>query len=193
MDPDFLKVTPENFNVLNDFFKLAARLKTIPRQGWKDKLDIQNPESVSDHCYSMSIMAMVIGDSMNLDTKKMIKMSLLHDFAESILGDITPEMINKKEKEYQENKTMDEIFQCLPSNLKDDYFALWKEYERNETQEAIILHEIDKLELVLQAAIYSQKGFPKERLQVFIDSAVAEINNSYLKGILKIILDDLND
>ena len=45
-----------------DFFQTAAKLKKISRQGWIDKLSIDNPESVADHSYSMAIMSMVISD-----------------------------------------------------------------------------------------------------------------------------------
>ena len=48
-----------------DFFKTAANLKKIPRQGWIDKLSIDNPESVADHSYSMAIMSMLISDLEN--------------------------------------------------------------------------------------------------------------------------------
>ena len=84
--------------LLLDFFNIIANLKTIPRQGWIDKLKIENPESVSDHTFSMSVMAMIFSDIQKLDTLKVLKMSLLHDIAESYTGDITPEQIPKEEK-----------------------------------------------------------------------------------------------
>ena len=67
----FLKAIRENSNILmNEFFETAANLKNIPRKGWIDKLGINSPESVADHCYSTTLMAMVISDLQNLDTKK---------------------------------------------------------------------------------------------------------------------------
>ncbi len=43
-----------------DFFKTAANLKKISRQGWIEKIPIDNPESVADHTYSLAIISMVI-------------------------------------------------------------------------------------------------------------------------------------
>jgi len=77
--------------VVLDFFKNALNLKNISRQGWIDKLSIKDPESVADHSYSMAIMAMVISDLENYDSEKILKMVLLHDLAESKIGDFTPE------------------------------------------------------------------------------------------------------
>ena len=87
-----------------DFFKNALNLKKISRQGWIDKLSIEHPESVADHSYSMAIMGMVISDFENQDTEKILKMILLHDLAESKIGDFTPEQITKSEKEKIENE-----------------------------------------------------------------------------------------
>ncbi len=64
-----------------DFFKTAANLKRIPRQGWIDKLSLNNPESVADHSYSMAVMSMVISDLGNYDSEKILKMVLLHDLS----------------------------------------------------------------------------------------------------------------
>ncbi len=84
--------------ILN-FLKTAANLKKTSRQGWIDKLSLDNPESVADHSYSMAIMGMVISDLQNYDSEKIIKMILLHDLAESKIGDHTPEQLSKEKKE----------------------------------------------------------------------------------------------
>jgi len=80
-----------------DFFHTAANLKKIPRQGWIDKLSIDNPESVADHTFSMAIMGMIFSDLENYNAEKILKIILLHDLAESITGDMTPEQISKEE------------------------------------------------------------------------------------------------
>ena len=80
-----------------DFFKTAVNLKNISRQGWINKLSLKHPESVADHSYSMAIMGMVISDLENYDSEKMLKMILLHDLAESKIGDYTPNQISKEE------------------------------------------------------------------------------------------------
>ena len=79
-----------NVIMILDFFKTAVNLKNISRQGWMDKLSLKHPESVADHSYSMAIMGMIISDLENYNSEKMLKMILLHDLAESEIGDYTP-------------------------------------------------------------------------------------------------------
>ena len=112
-----------------DFFKNAANLKNIPRQGWIYKLSIDDPESVADHSYSMAMMGMVISDLENYDSEKILKMALLHDLAESKIGDYTPEQIDKEKKMELENSAFVEIVKNLPNIIKSQYLQIWKEYQ----------------------------------------------------------------
>lgn len=176
------------FILILDFFKTAANLKEIQRQGWIDKLDMKNPESVADHTFSMAIMGMVLSDSKNYDTEKILKMILIHDLAESVTGDFTPEQKPKQEKINLENNVFEQIIKNLPSNLKEQYLSLWREYLKNESKEAIFVHQIDKLEMALQAEMYLQKNFPEKNLKPFFDSAKKEITDPNLLT----LLDQLN-
>ena len=171
-----------------DFLKIAVNLKTIPRQGWIEKLSIKNPESVAEHTYSMSIIGMILSDSQEYNTEKILKMILLHDLAESITGDLTPEQ-KSKEKMVLENKTFEKILTYLPENLQEQYYQLWNEYQTNDSNEANFVHQIDKLEMVLQAKIYSKQIKSYDDLIPFFDSAQHEIKDPNLLKLLKEILD----
>ncbi|MDO8641295.1 MAG: HD domain-containing protein, partial [Nitrosarchaeum sp.] len=136
----------ENTTILIlDFFHISVNLKKIPRQGWIDKLSIDKPESVADHTFSMAIMGMIFSDLENHNTEKILKMILLHDLAESTTGDIPPEQISKEEKTILENNTMKKILNDLPLSLQKQYDVLWEEYQSNNSKEAKIVHQLDKL------------------------------------------------
>lgn len=171
--------------MLLEFLNIAANLKEIPRQGWIDKLSIQNPESVADHSYSMLAMGMILSDLENYNTEKILKMIILHDLAESIIGDITPEQKSKKEKIELENKTIKNILSKLPKNSREQYVNLWKEFQKNETDESKFVHQIDKLEMALQAKIYSKQIDTPERIQSFFNSAKLEIKHPNLLKLFK--------
>lgn len=170
--------------VLFDFFYLVSELKKVPRMGWKNKVGVEYPESVADHSYGTAIMAMVLSDSNKLDTEKIIKMALLHDLAELITGDFLPEEISKENKKIAENDAMKEIFSKLPANLVVEYDRIWQEYNQSETKESILLHEVDKLEMAIQAAKYSSEGFSNEKLSTFVDSAKKGIKSKELLDML---------
>jgi putative hydrolase of HD superfamily len=160
-----------------DFLYIAANLKTISRQGWIDKLSIMNPESVADHTFSMAIIGMILSDSQNYDTNKILKMILLHDLAESITGDYTPEQKSKKEKMSLEDKATKKILENLPKTLQKQYLSILDEYQTNETEEANLVHQIDKFEMALQAKIYSKQSRSSKDFTIFLDSAKKEIKH----------------
>ncbi len=173
-----------------DFFKTAANLKKISRQGWIDKLALDNPESVADHSYSMAVIGMVISDLENYNSEKIIKMILLHDLAESKIGDYTPEQLSKDRKNKLENNAFNEIIKNLPDLIKSQYLQIWQEYQQNTSLESKLVHQIDKLEMVLQAKIYKKDGHSKEKLESFFESAEANIADPKLKELFTKIIED---
>ena len=173
-----------------DFFKTAINLKNISRQGWIDKLSLKHPESVADHSYSMAIMGMLISDLENYDSEKILKMILLHDLAESKIGDYTPDEIVKDEKVRIENNAFFEITKKLPTIIKSQYDELWKEYQNHTTPESQIVHQIDKLEMALQAKTYQKEGIPKEKIESFLESARISITHPKLKELFNLIQQD---
>jgi len=170
--------------MLFDFFNIVSELKKTPRKGWKEKLGLQNPESVADHSYMTAIMAMILSDLNKLDTKKILKMSLLHDLAESITGDLMPEEISKKDKTELENQTISDIFVKLPKNLAEDYTKIWHEYQKGESKEAELVHEVDRLEMALQARKYRSEGLHEDKLETFFSSARKDIKSKEILEIL---------
>ena len=174
--------------MISEFFYQIANLKTTQRSGWQSKLNLSNSESVAEHTYMMSVMAMVLSDIKNLNTEKIIKMSLLHDWAESKTGDFMPDEIEPERKNQLEEDAMNEILGMLPHDVQLSYQIIWKEYQNNESMEAVFVHQLDKLEMVLQAKIY-EKDVKPEEIQPFIVSAVDQIKDNDLKKILQVILE----
>ena len=170
--------------MIEKFFEIVLKLKNTPRQGWIEKLEINNPESVADHSYSTSIMSMVLSDLEGINSEKIIRMALLHDLAELITGDIIPDDMTKDEKTNKENLAIKQILKNLPSKIRVQYFEIWTEYQKKSTKESILLHDIDKLEMAFQAKFYQNEGVSKEKLQIFFKTAIENIKNKNLRIIL---------
>lgn len=164
-----------------NFFKNSANLKNVSRQGWIDKLSIDNPESVADHSYSMAMISMVISDLEKYDTEKILKMVLLHDLAESKIGDYTPEQLTRDKKKILENNAFSEIIGDLPDSIKKQYLEIWEDYQKETSDESLLVHQIDRLEMALQAKIYQKEGKPEEKIKPFLESARKDITNPKLK------------
>ena len=114
-------------------------------------------------------------------------MSLLHDWAESKIGDFMPDEIEPDKKIALEENAMNEILGILPNPVKDDYSTIWNEYQDMVSSESKLVHEIDKLEMVLQAKIYEKDADP-EKIKLFVTSAVEQILDNDLKKILSEII-----
>lgn len=156
---------------LVSFFRIVCNLKTIKRSGWIHKTNIASPESVADHSYSTCMISMVLAEIMNLDSGRIMEMANIHDLAESLIGDHMPDKISSEEKQLLEDKAMKKIISKLPAFLREKYFDIWNEYNDNLTISSKFVHNIDKLEMVLQAKVYELQGHSKESLEIFFKSA----------------------
>ena len=66
----------------------------------------------------MSVMSMVLSDMKILNSEKVLKMSILHDWAESKIGDFMPEQIGYEKKSELENYAMIEILESLHKKFR---------------------------------------------------------------------------
>lgn len=73
-----------------EFFQHIFQLKKTRRTGWL-KRGIDNCESIADHMYRMAMIAMIMELPPETNRERCIMMALVHDLAEAIVGDITPE------------------------------------------------------------------------------------------------------
>jgi putative hydrolase of HD superfamily len=171
-----------------DFMTAARGLKTTPRTGWVRQGAGPRIESVADHSWRITLMAMVAASSSSsststaVDPVKCIKMALVHDLAEATVGDITPHCgVSDDEKHAMELAAMTALTEKLvlgpPSNgggdgptIGQELLELWKEYERGTTEEAKLVKDMDKLEMTLQALEYEQDGKNEKSLDGFFDS-----------------------
>ena len=126
-----------------DFFKTVGKSKRILRSGWV-RAKVKDPESVAEHSFRVGFLAMVLSDklSVGLDKNKLIKMSLLHDLAEVITGDIVVERgdiidIKKRgEKEGIEETGIKKIFDKI--GQEKEYVSIFHEMISRITPEAKI-------------------------------------------------------
>jgi putative hydrolase of HD superfamily len=171
-----------------EFFKLVGKLKKVKRTGWITELKIKNPESVAEHIFGTAMISMIIGDMKKLNTEKLVRMALLHDFAESIMGDWDLEKKKRlgMEKFVQEEKNaIKKIIGTLPKDLRKKYSELFDDMIEKKTKEARLVEEIDKLELFFQTKEYAKNGYDKKSVQKFCDYAKERIKDKDLIEIIK--------
>lgn len=142
---------------------MLERLKTTKREGWR-RFDITHGESIGDHMYRMAIITLLCPPTLaaKLDLSRCTRMALVHDMAEALVGDITPmDRIAKSEKSRREAETMDYFCEQLLGKVGgglqgEEIKKVWWEYELDETLEAHFVHDVDKMELLLQMVEYER-------------------------------------
>ncbi|KDE05398.1 hypothetical protein MVLG_04195 [Microbotryum lychnidis-dioicae p1A1 Lamole] len=170
------------------FFHTLERLKTNKRTGWVNN-NVRLPESIADHMYRMSMMALVLPPPTNgeppLDISRCVMMSLVHDLAEADVGDITPEHasgISREQKHLMEQAAMERIKRLLghPSIASLRVESLWREYEDRQTPEAKFVKDLDQFELAVQGVEY-EKAQGIQSIQAFFDTTVSRILHPTVK------------
>lgn len=156
---------------LSPFFQSVLQLKSVRRAGWISKVNVKDGESVADHTFSVCAMVMLFSDMLDLDTQKAMKMVILHDLAESIVGDYMPGDVTAGEKLAGEKKAMKSILSGLPKKARSEYEKIWLEFLQNKTDVARLVHRVDKLEMALQADQYAKQGYASKLLEPFFESA----------------------
>ncbi len=68
---------------------------------------------------------------------------------------------------------------------------IWQEYQENTSPESKIVHQIDKLEMALQAKIYQKDGHSQQKLESFFESAKTGITDPKLKELFTKIVNDM--
>nr|XP_039264289.1 5'-deoxynucleotidase HDDC2-like [Styela clava] len=161
-----------NMNKYKDmmtFYSLVGRLKKIKRSGWVRK-GVEDPETISGHMYRMSIMAMTMCEP-DLRKDHCMKLCLVHDMAECIVGDYTPcDGISKEQKYTEETNAMRQLGDLLPQHNAEEIQSLFQEFEEQKTPESIFVKDLDRLDMILQAYEYENDSERPGWLQEFFDS-----------------------
>lgn len=137
-----------------ELLKHVGKLKHLRRTGWVLR-SVSQPETVSGHMYRMALAAMMLDSTDNVDTNRVMRMCLVHDLAESVVGDITPHCGVTEQEKHQREETAMASLASLPSKPQGaEMHALFQEYENQSTPEAVLVKDLDKFDMILQAFEY---------------------------------------
>jgi putative hydrolase of HD superfamily len=139
------------------FFKQAFSLKHLDRAGWLRR-KINPVESVASHSYGVSLIALYFLGKIEekVDAEKILKLCIVHDVAESLVGDMIHDSLHdnthtKEEKVKLEESAINELSELYGDDLK----LLWKEYEKRSSFEAQLVKQFDSIDTALQAYFYA--------------------------------------
>lgn len=184
LDPD----TDSNLQDIVKFLEISGILKRTQRTGWVD-VGVHQSESVADHTFRTALLCMLYSDMNNLDTLKLLKMALIHDLPEAIIGDLMPSQKTAETKKEEEN-AIQKILNLLPETQRMDYLGVWTEYKQGKTKEAKAARQLDKIEMALQAKEYKKMGQNNKSFERFQKTAKQATEWPDLKRFLTCILEE---
>lgn len=142
-----------------EFLFTAAMLRRTPRSGLQ--FLGSGKESVAEHVFQTMIAAYALvkmehekGSEVN--EKKVLRLSLLHDMLESRTGDHN--YVNKKYIKVDETKALNDM--CRPLFFGDEIKEMVTEFENKESLEAQLAADADQLALIVLVKEQHDLGNP---------------------------------
>jgi putative hydrolases of HD superfamily len=103
--------------------------------------------------WRVSFMVILLASKLDqkIDLNKALKLSIVHDLSEVVVGD-TPSFLKqeRKDKAVLEKESMENLKQKYSSELIDEIYSLWEEYENQQTMESKFIKALDKIEVRIQ-------------------------------------------
>lgn len=141
------------------------RLKRLDRTGWVLRGFPNATESVAAHSFGVSVTAMLLADGLlaqgvPIDVEKVLRIALLHDWAEARVGDMPRTATlyfgseNRKQAETSAFRDLTESVSCEGA----PYNNLYHEYEERNTLEARVVKAADVIDLLVQALALERAG-----------------------------------
>jgi putative hydrolases of HD superfamily len=164
------------------------QLKRTARTGWVQR-GVPSPENVAAHTFGVAFAALLLAQVLDqrLALDRVLAMALLHDLPEGLTSDIpTPawRFMPAGIKSEVERRAMVEILAGEP--LAEPLLSLWEELHAARTAEARLVHDADRIDLLLQALVYEEQ-LGNRHLQEFWDH-LAHFHFSQSREVYELLL-----
>lgn len=141
------------------------RLKRLDRTGWTLRGLPNGTESVAAHSFGVSATAMLLADKfvangIPVDVEKVLRIALLHDWAETRVGDMprtgTLYFGSEARKQAEMAAFRDVVDQV--DGRQGLYARLYNDYEHRSSLEARLVKAADVLDLLIQVLALERAG-----------------------------------
>ena len=175
------------------------RLKRLDRTGWTLRGLPNGTESVAAHSFGVAVTAMLLGDlctaaGVLIDVEKLLRIALLHDWAETRVGDMPRTAtlyFGSEARKQAETAAFSDIVNPVDTN--GSYANLYNDYEQRESLEARLVKAADVLDLLIEVLALERAGARgldefwevAERPDFNLEGAAEQIVQELLHSILK--------
>lgn len=142
------------------------RLKRLERTGWMLRGQAPGAESVAAHSYGVVVAAMMLADEVRargveVDVERVLRVAVMHDWAEARLGDMPRtaiEYFGAEARKRAERAAFDDIVRACGEYAQEVYSRLHEDYEERASLEARLVKAADIIDLLLQALAFERAG-----------------------------------
>ncbi|MFD9100278.1 HD family hydrolase [Streptomyces virginiae] len=149
-------------------------MKQAKRTGWWFTGN-NNPESIAEHSFRVGIIGAVLAMMEDVDPARVALMCLFHDTQETRIGDIPHVGRRYIEATPNVDVTADQVKRAHPA-VRVGVQQVVEEYEANDSPEAVVAKDADKLECLVQAVEYRAQG--NTLVQDWIDTSLANLKTA---------------
>jgi putative hydrolases of HD superfamily len=141
------------------------RLKRLDRTGWTLRGLPNGTESVAAHSFGVSVTAMLLADKfisegIAVDVEKVLRIALLHDWAEVRVGDMPRTAtlyFGSEARKQAETAAFADVVKEIDA-ADGLYGSLYKDYEHRSSLEARLVKAADVLDLLVQVLALERAG-----------------------------------
>ena len=180
---------------LNYLMHSCMILKDIPRTGWLQRgIPPSEVESVAEHTYEVvSILAAIgMAAGKGLDTGRMLLMGTIHDWGEAVSGDMPLSLTVRLGREAKMNVDHSIMRELSEKSGMVSLIQIFKDYEKRDSQESILVKIADLLSTMRQAEAYSERGFKVEDIVEGCSGEIAglidRIDSDGVRSLIKMLL-----
>jgi len=153
-------------------------------------------ENSAEHSWHVCLSALLLKEYANevVDIDKVIKMLLIHDLGEIDAGDTVFYHANRPDVKEAEEIGIKRILETLPTELADNYFQLWQEFESGKTAESKFARAVDRIPPLLhnihwQGHSWKKFNISKEKV-LTLNSQIIATGSTSLWKIMETKLED---
>src|SRR5713226_858913 len=170
------------------------RLKRLDRTGWILRGLPNGTESVAAHSFGVGVTSMLLADELMqqgvvVNVEKVLRMALLHDWAEVRVGDMprtATEYFGAEVRKSAEAAAFRDIVSSL-GEAESLYADLYEDYEQRGSLEARLVKMADIVDLLVEALALERAG--ARGLDEFWE--VAQTTSLQVDGLIRSIIIDL--
>lgn len=190
-----------------EFLLQILELNEISRTGWEVR-GVDEPQRVAGHTWGVAFLTLLFApEEPEVDDGKAVKIALIHDLAEVIVGDIvvheTYGTMTSEEKEQLERQAMEDLAASAAGfSPFDELYDLWHEYENRSSPEAKFVKDMDLVEVCLFALKYEMEsrydpttieGEPFPNLEGFFATAADTVSSDIGVSLIQQIKAEYDD